>query len=240
MNGPDGKPTMPDDDFEPLVPDLEPWFGKKFAELPAELQERITRDRRADVLALDWDWATPGRRRTLAQERDWQSDPTNKDERAFNWDVICRYSALEMKERELMVVPAIGAQAVAARNHEQRLIKAERTALKEDEHDVRSAAPTELRVMIEQVRRRWNKRDSIAAGLIAAVIPENVAEKPGADTDKGKTSKGGAPPHLERDDFVREVVRRGWLDGDSVSLTQFRNEMKQWASANMKQPPDPR
>jgi hypothetical protein len=225
MNGPDGKPTKPDDDFEPLEPALEPWFGKKFAELPAELQERITRDRRAPWLAIDWDRDTPGQRRTSAQQRDWNADPTNKDELDFWWDVDCRYDELKRREDELMVVPAIGAQAVAARNHEQRLIKAERIALKEDESEVRSAAPTELRAMIEQVRRRWNKRDSIAAGLIAAVIPENVAEKSGADTQKGKTSTGGAPERVETKRPIAPTAEQsGSSNGEATAPLAIRNK----------------
>ena len=59
MNGPDGKPTKPDDDFEPLVPALEEWFEKEFAELPIELQERITHVRRCgDARSpVGWDHA---------------------------------------------------------------------------------------------------------------------------------------------------------------------------------------
>ena len=68
MNGPDGKPTKLDDDFEPLVPALEGSFEKKFSELSAELQEWIKHDRRAAMLALMWDVSGPGRRRTLAQQ----------------------------------------------------------------------------------------------------------------------------------------------------------------------------
>ena len=81
------------------------------------------------------------------------------------------------------------------------------------------------------------------AGVGAHPAAENVAEKPMADTKKGKTSKtnkGGPPTHLERDDFDREVVRRLTLDGGNLSRTQLRKDMKQWASDNMKQTPDPR
>jgi hypothetical protein len=70
MNGPDGKPTKPDDDFEPLAPALEPWFEKKFAELPAELQERITRVRGPAMLALLWDVISPRRQRNMARQYD--------------------------------------------------------------------------------------------------------------------------------------------------------------------------
>ena len=236
MNGPDGKPTKPDDDFEPLVPALEEWFEKEFAELPIELQERITHDRHAGMLAPLWDGTTPNRRRSMAQQRDCANDPANKDEREFGWDAEDRYSELERIERELKVVPAVG---MAARNYEQRLIKAERIALKEDEREVRSAPPTELRATIERVRRRWDERLLRLAGLIAAV-PENVAEKPTADTENRNTSKGGAPPRRDQVDFNHEVVRRLTLDGGDVSLTQIRNEMKQWASDHMKQPLDDR
>ena len=172
----------------------------------------------------------------MAQQRDWADDPANKDEREFGLDADDRYSELERIERELKVVPAVG---MAARNYEQRLIKAERIALKEDEREVRSAPPTELRATIERVRRRWDERTLRLAGLIAAV-PENVAEKPTADTEKPNTSKGGAPPRRDQVDFNHEVVRRLTLDGGDVSLTQIRNEMKQWASDHMKQPLDDR
>ena len=130
--------------------------------------------------------------RASAAQRKWDDDPANKDERDFWWDVGARYFKLKMKADELKVVPAVGAQAVAARNHEQRLIKAERIALKEDEREVRSAAPTELRVMIEQVRRRWDKRDSIAAGLIAAEQVQGLAEQSQAPTGVSAQTAAGS------------------------------------------------
>jgi len=57
---------------------------------------------------------------------------------------------------------------------------------------------------------------------------------------RGGAARGGAPPHRGRDDFDREVVRRLTLDGGHLSMTQFRNEMKQWASDKMNPPPDDR
>jgi hypothetical protein len=261
MNGPNGKPTKPDNDFEPLAPALEKRFGKKFARLPAKLRKRITRDRRAAMLALLWDGTTPGRQRSMAQQWVWESDPANKDEGDFWWDVGARYCEVKLREDELKIVPAIGAQAVAARNHEQRLIEGERTALKEDVREVRSVDPTELRATIERVRRRWDERALRSAGmrdgplrapagvdppealvacfvlpvetwprdvrpptedqcrkaasdvLAEEIIPENVAEKPRADTDKDKTSKGGAPEHQapEATEKTPEETMTGWL-----------------------------
>ncbi len=68
-------------------------------------------------------------RRQQEAQRAWDDDPANRHEGDFWFDVEARKFEWKMKEDELTVVPAVGAQAVAARNHEQRLIKAERIAI---------------------------------------------------------------------------------------------------------------
>lgn len=147
--------------FELLTPSP-PSPRDPFGGLSPELQERIRRKRE--------------------ERRAWENDPDNKEEDEFWWDVGDRGFELKMREDELRDVPATGAQAVAARNQEQRRIKAERIALKEDEREVRSAAPTEMLTTIERVRRRWDERDKIAGGLIAPEQGQDLAEHSQAPT----------------------------------------------------------
>jgi hypothetical protein len=83
MNGPDGKPTTPDDDFEPLAPALEECFGKEFAELTEAVQERV--QRHAMLLAL-WAVSSPRRQRSMAREYDIQHHPGLAHEQNALWE----------------------------------------------------------------------------------------------------------------------------------------------------------
>jgi hypothetical protein len=178
-----------------------------------------------------------------AAQRKWDDDPANKDEGDFWWDVGCRYFELKMREDELKVVPAVGMQAVAARNHEHRLIKAERVALKGDEREVRLAAPTELGVTIERVRRRWDKRDSIAAGLIAAEQvqePEASADLPepaiadGVVETAEPSNTVAVPPKMPSDadlDSCITASAAGSKDG-KTSGRQLRTDAPTWFAKN--------
>ena len=81
--------------------------------------------------------------------------------------------------------------------------------------------------------KRWKTQE-------AAGIPASTVESVIAPTEKRPTAKGGAPPRADRDNFIRELIRRLALDGGNISRTQFVKDMKQWADDNMNPPPDGR
>jgi hypothetical protein len=85
MNGPD-KPTTPDDDFEPLAPALEEWFGEEFGKLPEALQKRVQRE--DPQFAGLWDEITPRGRRNQARQHDIQHHPGLAHERNAQWEKI--------------------------------------------------------------------------------------------------------------------------------------------------------
>jgi hypothetical protein len=176
-----GKPTSPDDGFEPLAPALEKLFRKKFAKLPAELQERITSDRASAWLVLDWDVSTPGQRRSMAQQRDCGADPANKDVADFWFEVPFRKAELETKKVQAQNVAAPDAVALAMRNTMLFYIDEAIDALPKDEEEVRSALPAKSKATVERVRKRWTELDKRALGLrpedLDSNIPENVTEK---------------------------------------------------------------
>jgi hypothetical protein len=193
-------------DFESLTAALEPWFEKSFSELPAELRRLVEQH-----FLVHWDNLGPAQRREVAMQVDYDHDPATKHERVFWWDVGIRYSELKVKEDELKVAPAIGTQAVAARNHEQRLINAERISLKEDEREVQSAAATEKPMTIERVRERWDKRDKHAAGL--GLDPAKTTPKKSRRSDGKRIKLADAlrELHHEGEDIVDPPP--GSLDG---------------------------
>jgi hypothetical protein len=172
-----------------LLTQSPPSPGDPFGGMSLELQERIRRKRE--------------------ERRAWENDPDNKEEDEFWWDVGDRGFELKMREDELKDVPATDAQAVAARNQEQRRIKAERIALKEDEREVRSAAPTEMLTTIERVRRRWDERDKIAGGLIAPEQGQDLAEHSQAPTSTNPRMTGAPGRPTKSMDLIKaEQVRR--------------------------------
>ncbi len=79
-----------DNDFEPLAVALEPWFGKSFGELPAELRQLV--DKR---FLIHWDIYTPAQRRSMARRWDIEHHPGLALERRDLWE-----KSLEISECE--------------------------------------------------------------------------------------------------------------------------------------------
>ena len=156
MNGPDGKPTKPDDDFEPLAP-VRPSHADPFGELSPELRDRI--------------------RRASEDHQKWEDDPANTDEAKFWLEVPFRETKLKAMKVQAENVAAPDAVALAMRNAMLFHIDKAIDALRKDEEEVRSALPAKKKATLEQVRRRWDRRDSIAAGLIAAEHVQGRAER---------------------------------------------------------------
>jgi hypothetical protein len=191
MTGPDGKPTKPDNDFEPLVPALEKRLGKKFARLPAKHRKWITGDRRAAMLALLWDGTTPGRQRTMAEQRDWDANPANKAEAEFYFEVPFRKTNLEAMKVQAQNADAPEAVALAMRNAMLFHIDEAISSLATDEDEVRTAPPGGLKARIERVRKRWKESDR----LIAA--PGTSSERPVAIDDPGTSHDSAHAPSDE-------------------------------------------
>jgi hypothetical protein len=73
-------------DFEPLAPVLEKWFGKKFVRLPRAVQTRVQLEE--PHLAGLWDVISrrPGAQRNWARRHDIQHHPGLDHERKMLWD----------------------------------------------------------------------------------------------------------------------------------------------------------
>jgi hypothetical protein len=192
MNGPH-KPTTSDDGFEPLVPDLE-WFGKEFAKLPKAVQEHVQRE--GPQFAGLWDEIAPRGRRNQARRHDIQHHPGLAHEHKMLWD---KDEEIDECKRTASGIPLENRTMsdVKLQGEEERRLQKERAVLGAVLGKSAEALGLDL-------------PDDWGAGGDAHPAAENVAEKSMADTEKGKTSKGGAP---ERVETKRPTIPAGKLRG---------------------------
>jgi len=78
------------DDFEPISPILEGFYHLDYAQLPADIQERVSEV----FFPIPWGRVSPEQRKSLAEGFDYSNDPATEPERQ-------RISALCDKERQI-------------------------------------------------------------------------------------------------------------------------------------------
>ena len=101
--------------YESLTEVLEPWFVRRFGELPVDLKERVRRE----IFGAPWDEMDERQRRSAAEQVDQWHDPAYAEERKFWWEVGCRQGAVEQQLKALEQEPR-SADTEARRKQLQR------------------------------------------------------------------------------------------------------------------------
>jgi len=159
-------------EFEPLAPLLEGWFGKPFNELPAELRHLVNKH-----FLNSWDSLSPRQQHDVASQSDYSRDPAFDFEGGFWFDLTDRRACWERKKNKESKDPHKDPEI-----HDIRLarIEVELTDLAAEEAEITAGAPTEKRAAMTRIRRQWEERDKNAKRRLAGLSSIESPAQPAA------------------------------------------------------------
>lgn len=133
--------------FDSLSKVLDGWFDKPLAELPDALRHRVE----TDYSPMPWDNVSPGNRRSVAAQWDYQHDPAMENERQYWWDFYIRMDGLKKQIETWMAIATPTATDLAQK--ENRLAELQRDLAimeKEKEQPCRNPADRQRNISLGQ------------------------------------------------------------------------------------------
>lgn len=124
--------------FVPLEKRLAPYFAFPLAQLPAAIAALV----RKEFDVFQWDEVTASQRRSLAQQKDSQSDPALEGMRTFYWNQAARRHELQ---REIEKVRGLPAPDVAQYARKREMLAELEEQLQQVEAESWTEAPRESR-----------------------------------------------------------------------------------------------
>lgn len=197
-------------DYSSLVAALDEWFDSPLCDLPKELHKRI----KTDFSPMPWDDLTAEQRRDVAQQWDYQHDPSTEQERQDQWNFQIRKDHLKNKIRKWELTPCPTALDLA--KQEERLTELNNELATMEKED-RLVNTDEFIASINKEEQKTQDRPTEERDKTLQIAASALAKQWKSEGRKSFTVRKIAQALAKSDDWmemtadrIERIIRRDW------------------------------